>query len=90
MRKARTLGPAKKRPATYLVVMCSYINKTMNNENYKKLKGMENEVYLWIEQDSSIMLKAVSEFGDPVELSSKDAKNLAKLLTEAAEKLDQL
>ena len=62
----------------------------MNKEKCKKLKGLESEVYLWIEQDSSIMLKAVSEFGDPVELSSKDAKNLAKLLTEAAEKLDQL
>jgi len=61
----------------------------MDAKYYKKLKGWENKVYLWIEQDSSIMVKAVSEFGDPVELTSEDARNFAKLLNEAADKLEQ-
>ena len=62
----------------------------MEKQYFKALEGWENEVHLWLEQDSSIMVKAVSEFGDPVEFTSKDARNLANLLIEAADKLDQL
>jgi hypothetical protein len=62
----------------------------MNTKSHKTLKGWENEVYLWLEQDSSIMVKAASRFGDPVELTSNDARNFAKLLNEAADKLDLL
>jgi len=62
----------------------------MKNESLKELKNFEGEVYLWVEQESSIMVKAVSKSGDPVELTSKDARVLAKLLNEAAEKLEKL
>ncbi len=61
----------------------------MENESIERLKGWEKEVYLWLEQNSSIMVKATSEFGDPVELNSNDARNLATLLNEAADKLDE-
>ena len=62
----------------------------MEKRNYNGLNGWESEVYLWIEQDSSIMVKAVSKFGDPVELTSEGARNLARLLNESAKKLDEL
>ena len=61
----------------------------MKTDSFKELKDFEGEVYLWVEQESSIMLKAVSNAGDPVELTSNDARNLAKFLNDAAEKLEQ-
>jgi hypothetical protein len=60
----------------------------MKNEYFKKLPNWENEVYLWIEQESSVMLKAICKSGDPVELTSADVRTLAKYLNEAADKLD--
>ena len=41
-----------------------------------------------IEPDGMIRLKAASTFGDPVELSADDARALAEILTEFADKLD--
>lgn len=61
----------------------------MKNKSIKTLEGWEGEVSLWVEQESSIMLKAISKAGDPVELTSNEARNLIKLLTEATEKLEQ-
>ena len=54
------------------------------------LQYFEQEVYCWLEQKSSIMLKAISKYGDPVELSSKDARDLANILIEKANMLDEL
>ena len=62
----------------------------MKNEHFRELKNWEHEFYLWIEQESSIMVKAVSKAGDPVELASFDARTLAKYLNEAADKLDKM
>ena len=54
----------------------------------KRLVGWENEAYLWVEQQSSIMVKVSSEYNDPLELSSNDARLLASLLNKAADELD--
>ena len=47
-------------------------------------------VCLWLEQESSIMLKSVDRHGDPVELTALDARKIASSLTEMADKLDSL
>ena len=55
------------------------------------LPGHEGEVYLWIEQAASIMLAAKTRtHHDPVELTSADARRLARALAEAADALDRL
>lgn len=48
-------------------------------------KLLDGDVYLWIEQDSSIHLKAVTKFGDPVEMQCEDARTLGKLLIRLAD-----
>lgn len=59
----------------------------MNNERQvQRFAG--GEVYLWLEQHSSIHLKAASAHGDPVELSSDEARAIALALMSAAQKLD--
>ena len=63
----------------------------MSDKQVRRLKGWEQHVYLWIEQESSIMLKAVdAKHGDPVELSADDARRLANLLLEAAKELEAM
>ena len=52
----------------------------------KKFSG--GEVYVWIEQDSSIMIKAVTQHGDPVELTEREAEELGRTLIEMARFLD--
>jgi hypothetical protein len=47
------------------------------------------EVYCSLEQDSCIMLKAVSD-GDPVELSAEDAREIGSALLALAKQLDAL
>ncbi|MCW1916517.1 hypothetical protein OJ996_23220 [Luteolibacter sp. GHJ8] len=46
------------------------------------------EVRFWIERGSSIHLKAVSPHGDPTELTSEDAREIAAALIAAAEQMD--
>jgi len=46
------------------------------------------EVSFWIEQDSSIQLKAVSSHGDPAEITAEDAREIAAALMAAAQQLD--
>ncbi len=53
-----------------------------------RLPGWEDEAYLWIEQDSSIMAKIVSKFGDPLELTADEARLLAVMLNTVADDLD--
>ena len=48
------------------------------------------EVYLWLEQGTSIHLKAASANGDPVELRVDEAREIASALIAAAQKLDAL
>jgi len=62
----------------------------MNKSHYSELAGWEKEVNLWLEQESSIMVRSITSFGDPVELTSEDARAFAKMLLAAADKLDEL
>lgn len=59
----------------------------MTDINIQIQELIGGEVKLWIEQGSSIHLKSISEYGDPVELSSGEAKELAKILLEMANKI---
>jgi uncharacterized protein (DUF1499 family) len=47
-----------------------------------------DDVYAWIEQDSSIHLKAATRFGDPVELSVNEARAIADALLKLAALLE--
>ncbi|HJZ57471.1 MAG TPA: hypothetical protein VKE74_21055 [Gemmataceae bacterium] len=49
-----------------------------------------DDVILWIEQESSIHLKAVTRFGDPVGLSPDEARAVAQALNELAIRLEAL
>jgi hypothetical protein len=51
-------------------------------------KFSDGDVYLWIEQESSIHLKAVTQHGDPVELTEREAEELGRTLIEMARYLD--
>jgi len=51
-------------------------------------KFSDGEVRLWIEQESSIHLKAVTQNGDPVELTEVEAEELGRTLIEMARALD--
>ena len=46
------------------------------------------EVYLWVEQESSIHIKAVTEYGDPVELTEEEARQLAEILRKLAKEIE--
>jgi hypothetical protein len=45
-------------------------------------------VYGWVEQGSSVMFKAVTRFGDPVELTADEARAVAAALLALAERLE--
>ena len=47
-----------------------------------------DSVQAWLEQRASIHLKAVTAFGDPVELSSDEARMVAAALMRLADELD--
>ena len=55
---------------------------------FKVQRFAGGEVYFWIEQESSIHLKAVSPNGDPTELTAEDAREIAEALIAAAEQID--
>jgi len=47
------------------------------------------EVYFWIEQGTSIHLRARTQHGDPVELSSEEAREIAEMLMQSADEIDR-
>ena len=47
-----------------------------------------DDVQLWLEQGSSVHIKAVTSFGDPVELASHEARELAAILSDFADQAD--
>jgi hypothetical protein len=49
-----------------------------------------NDVFLWIEQDSSIHLRAKTSFGDPVELTAGNARDVAAALVKLANQLEAM
>ena len=46
-----------------------------------------DETAVWIEDESSIHLRAITHSGDPVELTSHEAKQLGEVLIQLSEKL---
>lgn len=46
-------------------------------------------VYCWAEQQSSVMLKAVTPSADPVELTADEARELAAELSRLADEIDE-
>ncbi|MGJ7501296.1 hypothetical protein ACSFBF_13120 [Variovorax sp. ZT5P49] len=56
----------------------------------KRYTSADGCVDAWIEQDSSIQLKAISKFGDPVELAAGEVRTLAENLKRLAELLDEM
>jgi hypothetical protein len=49
---------------------------------------VDNDVRLWIDPSGGITLKAVTAEGDPVELSSTQARELAEALIDVASRDD--
>jgi hypothetical protein len=47
---------------------------------------VDHDVHLWLDPEGGITLKAVTPEGDPVELSSAQARSLAAALIEAADR----
>ena len=59
-----------------------------SEQQVQKFAG--GDVYFWLEQESSIHLKAVSGRSDPVELTADEAREIASALIATAQKLDAL
>jgi len=57
-----------------------------NPDGLVKLSG--GDVHLWVEAESSVMLKAITKHGDPVDLTSDEAKELAETLVKMAAKIE--
>jgi hypothetical protein len=57
------------------------------SEKNQIFSGANGEACCWVEQESSIMLKAFSSFSDPVELSKEEAIALARALLKAADEV---
>src|SRR5262245_25339473 len=62
----------------------------MANSDQKGVVHPADDVDCWLEHDSSVMLKAVTRFGDPVELTADDARAVAAALIGFAEQLEPL
>jgi hypothetical protein len=56
--------------------------------NKREVVQQTDDVYCWLEQDSSVMLKAVTRFGKPVELTAADSRAIASALLELAGRLE--
>lgn len=52
--------------------------------NSEVVRLSDGEVTLWTDEDRSIHLKAVSSFGDPIELNAEEATELANELLRLA------
>jgi hypothetical protein len=48
------------------------------------------DAVVWVEQESSILLKAVTPAGDPVELSAEETRELASTMNEMAEAVERI
>ncbi|VAX11593.1 hypothetical protein MNBD_GAMMA26-660 [hydrothermal vent metagenome] len=59
----------------------------MAEQNGKVFSLGDGEVRLWIEQDGAVCLKAATKFNDPVELTPKEALELAHLLKTLSEQI---
>jgi hypothetical protein len=62
----------------------------MKNPQKPTLLQPAEDVYGWVEQESSVMFKAVTQHGDPVELSAAEARQIAEALLELAAQLESM
>jgi hypothetical protein len=58
-----------------------------NRSTHNALRPTD-DVCAWLEQESSVMLKAVTRDGDPVELTAQEARAVADALIELAGRLE--
>jgi hypothetical protein len=65
-----------------------HFNKRMNKEANEIIEFSQGDIYLWVEQKSSVMLKAITKSGDPVELNSNEVKELASVLINMAAQIE--
>ena len=54
-----------------------------------KSSADDKEWKAWAEPDGPIMLKAVSPYGDPIELNVQEAKELIKKLSELVTEIEK-
>jgi len=59
-------------------------------ESIKRYTSVDGCINVWIEQDSSIQLKSISKFGDPVEMTAEEVRLLAENLMRLADMLDEI
>lgn len=53
-------------------------------------KKSVGEFFGWIEQETSIQLKACTRLGDPIEVSAEEAREIARMLLKLADELEEL
>jgi hypothetical protein len=58
------------------------------NKNDSTILLSGGEIALWTDDDRSIHIKAVTSFGDPVELNAEEARELAEALVRLASAVD--
>ena len=46
------------------------------------------EIKIWVENETSIHIKAITNFGDPVELNAEEAIELSALLKKLAKEIE--
>jgi hypothetical protein len=56
----------------------------------KMIFDLDGEVKIWIEQENSICIKAISSYGDPVELTIDQAELLQAALDTAISHINEL
>jgi len=59
----------------------------MDNKDQNFFEIDNGNIELWIEQDQSICIKAITKEGDPVELSEEEANELIEMLQKLIQKL---
>jgi hypothetical protein len=60
----------------------------MDEKNTCVVKFSDGEVYLWVEAESSVMLKAITKSGDPAELEAEEARELGETLIKMAAQIE--
>ena len=54
----------------------------------KIIKFSDGEILIWVEHETSIMLKAITSYGDPVELGHNEARKLGETLIKMAAQIE--
>lgn len=62
----------------------------MNTPLNSDVEQPAEDVYGWVKNDSSVMFKAVTKHGDPVELTASEARDVAASLLKLATKLESV